>query len=98
MALQKCTWIPRKTKVFDGIADTGEDFALVPHDCAPGSIIYIVSTNIFVVKRPDGSWIGIPESVVLPPNPVDPLPPNYLHTRRWEIMMANQIEKWRENK
>lgn len=96
MALQEVSWMAREEGVFDSIASTMEDFNQIPSDCAPGSICYIVSENIYVVKRSDGTWIGIPEGVLFPPELVEPLPLNYLMTRRWEIMMANQIEKWRK--
>lgn len=98
MALQKVSWMARAEGVYDSIANTMEDFKQIPSDCAPGSICYIVSENIYVVKRSDGMWVGIPEGVLFPPKLVMPLPPNYLMTRRREIMMANQIEKWRKEK
>ena len=98
MALQKVSWMDRAEGVFDSIASTLEDFNQIPSDCAPGSICYIVSENIYVVKRSDGTWVGIPESVLFPPKLDAPLQPNYLTTRRWEIMMANQIEKRRNKK
>lgn len=98
MALQEVSWAARAEGVFDSIASTMEDFNQIPSDCAPGSICYIVSENIYVVKRSDGTWIGIPESILFPPKLVMHLPPDYLLNRRREIMMANQIEKLRKEK
>ena len=98
MAVQKVTWIPREDGVFDGIADTWADFSEKAAECGTGSIIYVVSEDAYMVKRPDGSWMCIPESILKPPTLPDPLPPNYLEERRREIMLYNQIKKWRDGK
>lgn len=98
MAVKKVTWIPRDDGVFDGIADTWADFYEKAPECWPGSIILVASEDAYVVKRPDGSWLCIPESILKPPTIPDPLPSNYLEKRRREIMLFNEIKKWRDGK
>lgn len=98
MAVKKVEWIPRGDGVFDGIAGTKADFSEKANECGPGSIIYIASEDAYVVKRPDGSWLCIPESILKPPTIPDPLPSNYLEERRREIMLYNEIKKWRDGK